>query len=81
MNEKPQIEEWNEWKENSITRQVFEFLAQEAAIRRQLLAEGSCRRSSVFETGEEYTKQLLAAETYDLIANISYEDIFSEEKE
>lgn len=81
MNEKPQPEEWNEWKENSITRKVFEFFQQEAVLRRQIIAEGSCKRDSVFETGEEYTKQLLAAEIYALIANLSYEDVFLEENE
>ena len=81
MQNVPQKEEYKEWLENPITKRVFEFFKEEAMARRSLLASGSCKRESVFETGEEYTKQWLAAQIYENISNIEYEDIFLEEKE
>lgn len=79
MSRKIEIDDYKEWKENPITQRLFQFLEEEALVRKQYIADGSCRKESIFETGEAYMKQITAAEIYTLVANIEYDDLFSEE--
>lgn len=58
-----------------------QFLNEEALVRKTFIADGSCKRDSIFETGEQYTLQIIAADIYSQIANITYEDLFLEETE
>lgn len=81
MQRKIELEDYKEWKEHPITARLFQFLEEEALVRKQFIADGSCRKDSIFETGEAYMKQITAAEIYTNVANIEYEDLFSEETE
>ena len=67
--------EYNEWKENFVTQQLFNFFKLEAELHRH-----SCltlqNNKSFNELGEEYFKRQFAAQCYDMLGTIEYEDLF-----
>lgn len=81
MQRKVTPEQFKEWEENPITMRLKQFLNEEATVRKTFIADGSCKRDSIFETGEQYTLQIIAADIYSQLANISYEDLFLEEED
>ena len=73
--------DFEEWKGNYITEQLFNFFKLEAELNRRMLASGEIRKESFEQTGELYSKVLWAAQCYEMLDNIGYSDLFPEEEE
>jgi hypothetical protein len=72
--------EYEEWRKSVITEQLFNFFKLEAELHRRRLASGEAAKSSFLETGETYTKILFAAQAYEMLDSIEFEDLFPQEE-
>jgi hypothetical protein len=72
--------EYEEWRKSVITEQLFNFFKLEAELHRRRLASGEAAKSSFLETGENYTKILFAAQAYEMLDSIEFEDLFPQEE-
>jgi len=72
----PNKEEFEEWKENYITKQFFKFLIKEARVHRDVAGNAGCMKDSFINSGEEYVKMMHRASIYELIPEVEYEDVF-----
>ena len=79
MKQRIPCEEYEEWRKSVITQQLFNFFKLEAELHRRRLASGEAAKSSFLETGETYTKILFAAQAYEMLDSIEYEDLFPQE--
>jgi hypothetical protein len=71
--------EYEEWRNSVITKQLFDFFKLEAELYRRRLASGEAASDSLQETGEKYTKLLFAAQCYEMLDSIMFEDLFPTE--
>ena len=71
--------DYQEWRSNVITERLFDFFKLEAELHRRRMASGEAIKDSFLETGENYTKILFAAQCYEMLDSIEYEDLFPEE--
>jgi len=72
-------EDFDEWVGSAVTKYFFNFLLREAYAHRMLLASGASKKPTMYETGEDYFKRLIVAETYEQIPQVAYEDTIEEE--
>jgi hypothetical protein len=79
MPQRVERSEYEEWRNSVITEQLFNFFKLEAELHRRRLASGEAAKSSFLETGENYTKILFAAQAYEMLDSIEFEDLFPEE--
>ena len=68
-------EEYNEWRESQITKQLFDFFKLEAELWRRQLAAGTLQGSDE-EVGEKYKEIVFAINCYEQLVTIGYEDLF-----
>lgn len=73
--------DFNDWKGNYITQQLFNFFRLEAELNRRRLASGEIQKESFEQTGEAYSRVLWAAQCYEMLDTIDYSDLFPEEEE
>lgn len=67
--------EYDEWRSSLITEQLFNFFKLESELHRRVCLELDINKTFP-EIGEEYYKRQFAAQCYDMLASITYEDIF-----
>jgi len=72
--------EFEDWKQQYITQQLFNFYRLEAELHRRRLASGEIQKESFEQTGEAYWKVLWAAQCYEMLETIDYTDLFPEEE-
>lgn len=72
--------EVEEWLQLPVTKEYFNKLMEEALVRRNIVANGGCIKTTAYETGEAYIKTLTQAEVYEICATPSVEDIMSLEE-
>ena len=72
--------EYEEWRNSVITEQLFNFFKLEAELYRRRLSSGEVDSDTFQETGEKYTKLLFAAQCYEMLDSIEYEDLFPQEE-
>lgn len=68
--------EYEEWRNSVITKQLFDFFKLEAELFRRRLASGEADFGDFRTTGEKYSKLLFAAQCYEMLDSIEYEDLF-----
>lgn len=69
--------EYEEWRSSLITEQLFNFFKLEAELHRNYLLNIDGNKT-LHEIGEEYFKRSYAARCYDMLGNITFEDLFPE---
>jgi hypothetical protein len=72
--------EYEEWRNSLITEQLFNFFKLEAELYRRRLASGEVACDTFQETGERYTKLLFAAQCYEMLDSVTFEDLFPTEE-
>ena len=71
--------EYEEWRSSLITEELFNFFKLEAELHRRTCLELDTSKSFP-EIGQEYYKRLFAAQCYEMLDNIQFEDIFPKEE-
>ena len=80
MPQRVRKDEYEEWKSSYITEQLFNFFKLEAELHRRVCLELDSNKPFI-EIGEEYYRRQFAAQCYDMLGNITYEDVFPEKEE
>ena len=79
MQQRVSREQYEEWKTDFITKQLFDFFKLEAELNRRALLDLQQEDKTFAQIGEEYNKRAFAAYCYDSLDTINYLDLFPEE--